>query len=603
MINAHRSTAASAAGVATPHVRAVASVTAAATEAEDHHTAARQWVESLLEGACTEGDFLTQIMLLLDEEPDLAWEVLAMLDQHYRRHSIGDDAFKRVKARLQQECLGYGASPASPRTAPDSAPVPDDSDAFGVTLQRAPPRTRRRLEPPRHRLHSGDVLKGRYRVVEVRPRSEASVSIEAFDNARTDLPEVRQRVSITLLSDELSRDLGLVQRIYRLQALSHRCIPRIFDIDEDDGELFFTSEWITSIALQSMLHGRHAAAPGVSLAWSALGCVADALTYAHAHGVAHGNVQLQNVQVTESGEVRLHGFVLDENELHCSTLGDVVAFARLAHALLLQVDGPARPVAAKISRLRRPRSLARKPWRWMKEALQRQNQRTAQHLLEYFAHTRHHTAILAPRRTLLRSALIGASLLAGFAAMASITGYMLRRETVTRVDDRTPNTPLLSTDGGSVQDQPLLSQPDDGVATVQVNGDPATNPAAVATARRDVLDFAQSIVRVSEDQRVATVVVRRSGTLQGPVTFMWSTEAGTAQVGQDFTAVPLRWEVIGDGARTIELHVPLPQVVNRQQSRAFYVRIDRAGKEAVLGSRRLVQIDLLPTNSAAGDSR
>src|SRR5688572_31801187 len=85
----------------------------------DSEAAVRHWVDALVSGHCTEGDFLSQVLLLTDENPDAAWEVLALLDQFHRRRQLGEDVFKRMKLRLQQECLGYGdelfATP-SPRT-------------------------------------------------------------------------------------------------------------------------------------------------------------------------------------------------------------------------------------------------------------------------------------------------------------------------------------------------------------------------------------------------------------------------------------------------------------------------------------------------------
>src|SRR5688572_17951899 len=114
----------------------------------DPQSAVRHWVEALVGGHCTEGDFVSQVLLLTDEDADAAWEALALLDQFLRRRQLAEDVFKRMKLRLQQECLGYGggAVAAPPMRSP---PAPPEA----VPAQTQPQR--------------GDLLKGRYRVTQI----------------------------------------------------------------------------------------------------------------------------------------------------------------------------------------------------------------------------------------------------------------------------------------------------------------------------------------------------------------------------------------------------------------------------------------------------
>src|SRR5688572_5418856 len=114
----------------------------------DPQSAVRHWVEALVGGHCTEGDFISQVLLLTDEDADAAWEVLALLDQFNRRRQLGEDVFKRMKLRLQQECLGYGDESVA---APPMPPPPAQPEAEPVQTQ------------PRR----GDLLKGRYRVTQI----------------------------------------------------------------------------------------------------------------------------------------------------------------------------------------------------------------------------------------------------------------------------------------------------------------------------------------------------------------------------------------------------------------------------------------------------
>ena len=82
----------------------------------------------------------------------------------------------------------------------------------------------------------------------------------------------------------------------------------------------------------------------------------------------------------------------------------------------------------------------------------------------------------------------------------------------------------------------------------------------------------------------AHVVVRRRGSLQGDVSFVWSTEGASALPERDFIASGPRAEQIPAGVNSVTLLVPIVSDGTRNESRVFYVTIGTPGGGAELGA-------------------
>lgn len=632
---------------------------------EQPQSAARQWIDGLVAGLCTEGDFITQILLLEDEDPDVSWEVLAMLDQLHRRDRISKELFLRVKARLQHECLGYGAAgaavaestalpksprlrvvdpdteppamqpaadaPAVPVTAVSASPAaipaaprpPSTSDALAPAAAKSTPAapSLRVAEHAQARRRPGDVLKGRYRVVDIHRRAETSLLIEAIDEVRDELPDVNQRVALHLISDERSRDVELVQRIYKLQALAHPSIARVFDVDEDDGELFFTMEWIKAVSLQQMLQRNGASGLTLPLARGILSAVAGALFYAHGRNVAHGDVGPANVWVTDNGEVRLQGFVLEGRRLMANAAADRVGFAWLVYELMWRCPSPGsarQPRGHEV--LRRPPGVTREDWQVLQLALQG-DASAATRLMTSFAvegganassyglgqaavkesgRTPSRFGPFAAAASLVAAVGIAAHFLFGDPSegVRAATNLGMTAAEASPADVEVAGDALALPSGFEMR--PVAAQPVLAKGSVPVPV-ATTIPATVAVepaaeeVTRDQLDMPRTVVRVADNQPVAKVWVRRRGNLRGPAVFQWWTETGSAQADRDYAAVAPRWEVIAEGSSGIELLVPLVSDPARNHMRSFYVKIGRAGNSVSLGSRTLVQVEIMPS--------
>jgi serine/threonine protein kinase len=106
------------------------------------------------------------------------------------------------------------------------------------------------------------------------------------------------------------------------------------------------------------------------------------------------------------------------------------------------------------------------------------------------------------------------------------------------------------------------------------------------------LELALDNVDVPPGDAVAHVVVRRTRTLRGDVSFNWWTESGTAKPGRDFTPVKTQIEHIPDGKSSTDLIIPVAVDRSRHDPRSFYIVIDDASDNAALGARTLTMVTL-----------
>jgi hypothetical protein len=83
---------------------------------------------------------------------------------------------------------------------------------------------------------------------------------------------------------------------------------RVLDAAAEDDVAYIVNEWGNGVSLDRML--ADGPLPPRQAAW-VVREVAEAISIAHRHGVAHGRLLPENVMVTEAGSVKLIGFVVD----------------------------------------------------------------------------------------------------------------------------------------------------------------------------------------------------------------------------------------------------------------------------------------------------
>jgi len=292
----------------------------------------KSWLEALANGSCDAEAFLRAMQTKFAADPDGTWEVLSQLDQYYRRGRIEADTFKKIKTLLAESVLGLGfGSPAADNPAMRAAPPPRDTPpARDAPLAREVPVARDivasvRVEQtdahPRREetqssdvigeLKAGGVLRRRYRIEAVVGQSGMGTVFQVLDEFRLEAPG-SQRLAVKVLHPAVAKRAELLADLRRefqsLQLLSHPNIIRVFDFDRDGPLVFFTMELLTGAPLSRILQARRLIPLERPQALGVIRDVGTAVSYAHRRGAVHGDLNLQNVFVTGSGEVRVMGF-------------------------------------------------------------------------------------------------------------------------------------------------------------------------------------------------------------------------------------------------------------------------------------------------------
>lgn len=643
-------------------------------------------LDALSRKRLTADEFLERVLDCEADDPEVVWEVLALLDQHFRRKRIDHDTFTDLKVRLQRHSLGSrGDARSMPRTrsgrGPDPATAAEDAAvpraARGSAARHGPqlfipgePADAGTL-PPMHasephqpavpelleacfhlELRVGDLLCGRYRVVEILRRREWMTVVEAVDEPKADRPGLRQRVALQVLEESLSQDPLVLQRIGRLQSLSHPAISRVLDVEEDDGALVLVTEFFTGLSLRDLLERRQDRRVPIHSAPGIVRTLAGALAHAHARGIAHGDLNAGNVLITDLG-ARLQGFELRAQSHAVQPAADRMAFARLAYELLA---GTAEPLATltpiTLSRLRAPAGITRVQWRALRATLSGRDGSADGAVLAAFGGnppTPDETVLLqdagaplpAAARTPLRewlAASIVAVILGGGIALylralpvsdQAATGISAVAaaappgivQSAPETNASLPvagipigNTPATGIAGTATfiagAPAPVSRDP---VGRIGIGGEPAAgNTAIIATPpppralppTRSTIDLSATYAWVDTTEPVARIRVVRQGAMNREVSFRWWTEPGTAQIDRDFRAIEPRTSVIPEGLRDIELLVPMMPDPTRREPRTFFVKIDTPSAGTDLGTRTLAQVAIVPPGyPAAGDSR
>jgi serine/threonine protein kinase len=251
-------------------------------------------------------------------------------------------------------------------------------------------------------LAIGDVLRGRYRIRGVLGHGGMGTVFDAIDEYRLDLPESGQRIAIKVLHTAVAQREDLLaeqQREFQnLQLLSHPNIVRVHEFDRDEDNAFFTMESLIGALLTHVLDARSAVALPRPYALALMRDVGAALAHAHSRGVVHGDINPQNIFITNDGEVRVLDFgsshklvrntgwslrapVATPGYASCQLLegqqpdarDDLFAFACLVYLLLAgQHPFPGRTaVEARARRVHpsRPTGLTGRQWRVLREGL------------------------------------------------------------------------------------------------------------------------------------------------------------------------------------------------------------------------------------------
>jgi serine/threonine protein kinase len=292
-------------------------------------------LDALVSGQCTEDDFLDELSRLRQAAPNSAWNLVAWLEQRYRRGQIPGDLFRSIESKIAERELGaldydcgttdhlhpaafavitqrFGRSDRSDIPAIDGPGNHEQTAGSSIqtTQSERPslPMDDRSVSP----VSDGRVLRNRY-VLESRLGSGGMGFVfKAMDRYRCDLPEGNRHVAIKFLHAKVDSHpevlSNLRREFYCAQALSHSNIVRVYELDKDDDVAFFTMEFLDGQLLSSVIERLNPLSIYRSYAWTIILQVGAGLAHAHARNVVHADLKPQNIMITNSGEVRILDF-------------------------------------------------------------------------------------------------------------------------------------------------------------------------------------------------------------------------------------------------------------------------------------------------------
>ena len=167
-------------------------------------------------------------------------------------------------------------------------------------------------DSPRAPVLPGEILAGRYEVIEKVDHSGMGLVYKALDRRREKagmpMPWVALKVARPAAGKESGTSSYLRQEFLKLSQLSHPNIVSVFDFDSHRGLDFLVMEWLEGQTLAAFL--AHITSKRVALdkAEDIVRSVGNALAHAHALGIVHGDVKPSNVFVTENRVVKLLDF-------------------------------------------------------------------------------------------------------------------------------------------------------------------------------------------------------------------------------------------------------------------------------------------------------
>jgi hypothetical protein len=631
---------------------------------------ASDWMDSFATGACDRETFLRGVGGLLGRAPDTGWELLALIDQYYRRRKIDAATFMSLKTYLQNLLMGRTGDGefSLPLAEPTPAPRASAPATPAPALQRAHAHSVADDEPHAERvLKVGDVLRGRYRIIALLGHGGMGTVFEAIDQYRLDRSDGDQRVAIKVLHTAVIQRPGLFAELRRefqhLQSLTHPNIVRVHEFDRDGDLAFFTMEYLSGMLLTRVVAAHGSAPLHRPHAHTIVREVGAAVMHAHARGVVHGDLNPGNIFITDSGEVRVLDFgaahqlrrtpwisdfeaapqiaVATPRFASCQLLegetadarDDVYALANIAYVLLTGVH-PYRDMSAlKARTLRlkpvRPVGIARHQWNALRAGLEFERDRRPTDMQAWLRELASDTALprlpelpalLVARgsrrrndRWMATAAVIALVAVGGWwtatrppdwrRAMAEVSAKFKQKLSDIvpgrRRDGARPTAAAVTTGTATAAQPPAALPP---VTSGPVTSRPAMSRPAAAPAAPGAnlpharIELAQDDVDVPASESVAHVLVHRSRTMRGDVSFSWWTESGTAKPWRDFTPVKSTVEHIADGRNTADLIIPVAADPARRDPRSFYIVIDEASGNAALGPRTLTMVTLSGTD-------
>jgi formylglycine-generating enzyme required for sulfatase activity len=159
-------------------------------------------------------------------------------------------------------------------------------------------------------LDAGTVVAGRYRLLDLIGEGGMSRVYKAEDQA-ADGAVIALKLLTRPFAEPGGRFAALTAQVHRWRRLHHPNIVRLIDCGRDGSIAFIVMEYLSGESTYAKLHKRPVGSPiplDGAEARAIIAAAGQALEYAHAQGVVHGDLKPGNVMVTREGSVKIIDF-------------------------------------------------------------------------------------------------------------------------------------------------------------------------------------------------------------------------------------------------------------------------------------------------------
>ena len=155
-------------------------------------------------------------------------------------------------------------------------------------------------------LHTGDVLGGRYEILQLLGEGGMGAVYKAMDR------ELDRPVALKLIRPQLAANPSILarfkQELLLAHQVTHKNVIRIYDLGDADGVKFITMEFVEGVDLRALIHEKKKLPPEEAVEITEQIC--RALEATHTVGVIHRDLKPQNIMRDNSGRILLMDFGL-----------------------------------------------------------------------------------------------------------------------------------------------------------------------------------------------------------------------------------------------------------------------------------------------------
>lgn len=193
------------------------------------------------------------------------------------------------------------------------------------------------------------VLAGRYELLEMIGEGPLLAAFRARDRSLNRVVAVKTLLTAGGVAAAAGQET-ILQKLRaglgEVLALTHPNITRAFDVGADDASgvpVFLAEEYVRGIDLKERI--RRAAPFQLTAATDCAALLAEALEFAHARGIAHGDVRPQNILIGPEGQVKLSNFGVAEAQ-NVALYQDPSLLRRVVAYVAPEAAASARPTAS-----------------------------------------------------------------------------------------------------------------------------------------------------------------------------------------------------------------------------------------------------------------